>query len=472
MEQIHKSYPLEKLFAIIAVLAGLLMIMIEPPISGPDERVHFLNTYAVSTGQLIPKADNGVMVKEFPQNVVTFVEQHSAQFSGGQLEEKADFRDWYYDSWLPIAETEPVEITYWGIDSHAAGYIISGLGMMLFRILFLFLSPGLITTYNLIMAGKMANMFFYVLVCYFAIRITPNYKRLFFVLALMPMSIYQAASLNYDAILIPVCFLLFAFVLRVVRDEDYRISGQDICLVMAITFFLAGIKQVYLCLLLSLFGIPVERFKDKRQYIRCILLVLTTAAVTYGIHEFAMGPLDVVSTAEAAKMSEQLRYLIAHPFSIFTAIKNSLINYRGFYAISFVGVLGNLDINIPVYFHLLFWMVLAIVLIADSVHCSLTRKLKVLFAGGSILGVITSFLGIYLQWTSIMQGIGVDFVDGVQGRYFIPLTPFFLAIFAVKSLPNIKCWDSIQETVDGITMASGIASACVTVTVLILRFWI
>ena len=473
MNQIRKAYSLEKLFAIIAVLAGLLMIIIEPPISGPDERVHFLNTYAVSTGQLIPKASNGVMVKEFPQSVLSFVEQHSAQFGGSnQLEEKVAFRDWYYDSWLPTTEDESVEITYWDVDNHAAGYMVAGIGMMIFRILMSFLSPDFITPYNLIMAGKMGNLFFYVLLCFFAIRIAPNYKRLLFVLALMPMSIYQAASLNYDAVLISVCFLLFAFVLRVVRNEDYRISNRDIFLVMLITFFLAGIKQVYLCLLVALFGIPLKRFKDKKQYIRCIVLVLTTAAVTYGMHELAVGTLDVVPTAEAMKMSEQFNYVMAHPFGIFSAIKNSLVNYRGFYITSFVGIFGNLDINIPVCFHLLFWIVLAVVLIADSAHCALTLKVKALFMGGGILSGIASFLGIYLLWTSITQGIGVDLVDGVQGRYFIPLAPFMLTFFAVKAFPNFKCWNSIQESVDGITVVSGLASAAITVTVLILRFWI
>jgi uncharacterized membrane protein len=190
------------------------------------------------------------------------------------------------------------------------------------------------------------------------------------------------------------------------------------------------------------------------------------------MHELAVGTLDVVPTAEAVIMSDQLNYVIAHPFSIFTAIKNSLIDYRGFYLTSFVGIFGNLDINIPVCFHLLFWLVLIVTLIADSAHCALTLKVKAFFMGGGILSGIASFLGIYLLWTSIMQGIGVDFVDGVQGRYFIPLAPFMLTLFAVKAFPNFKCWNSVQESVDGITVVSGISSAVITVTVLILRFWI
>ena len=53
-----------------------------------------------------------------------------------------------------------------------------------------------------------------------------------------------------------------------------------------------------------------------------------------------------------------------------------------------------------------------------------------------VLGIITYgiFGGIYITWTAIQQGIGVNWVDGVQGRYFIPIAIYIP--LALSGLPK------------------------------------
>ncbi len=66
----------------------------------------------------------------------------------------------------------------------------------------------------IIYLARFANLLLYVLIVYSAIKLTPVHKWVFFLLALMPMTLYEAASLSADSFTIAVSFLLIALFLK------------------------------------------------------------------------------------------------------------------------------------------------------------------------------------------------------------------------------------------------------------------
>ena len=61
--------------------------------------------------------------------------------------------------------------------------------------------------------GRLMNLILSLLIIFLAIRITPIGKWTFFLLALMPKTLYMMASLSYDALVISTSFLLIALFL-------------------------------------------------------------------------------------------------------------------------------------------------------------------------------------------------------------------------------------------------------------------
>lgn len=463
----NTQFRYELVFVYIAAIVGALLILIEPPMTCPDENVHFYNSYALSTGQIFPQNTDGVLTHAIPQNYIEFCEANNIKYCG-KLAEKESFQELYLNSWLPVDNTETTDATYWAIDTNPVGYVVPAIGMAIFR-LFLRKSQSVI---NLLMAGKFMNLCVYIVICYLAIKTIPRYKRTLFLLALMPMSLYQAASINYDALLISTCFALLAYVLSVLeRKEDEKITKWDIAIVLGITVVLSGIKQIYAILLLILFAIPGKKFVSKKQHVECILSVLVVACVICVGYRWKISLLGASLTEKGEAMQQQLNYLFSHPTMICTIIKNSLLKNGEFYTTSFIGKLGQLDTNLPVMFLVVEGVALLAVIVYEWTENS-KWNVQVSIYGllSTALVFIMCFLALYVQWTSHMQGIGVDWVEGVQGRYFIPIAPFIVAAIPSFGSKKLEVINGNHAIINHITCVAGATSAIVTFFMLLLRY--
>ena len=70
------------------------------------------------------------------------------------------------------------------------------------------------------LGARIGNLLFFVAVLYLALRIAPVCRPVLFCLALMPMTIHQAASASADGPTIASAFLLFAYVLHLAKRLD------------------------------------------------------------------------------------------------------------------------------------------------------------------------------------------------------------------------------------------------------------
>lgn len=469
---ILKEYSEEKLFTIIMLITGLILIFLLPPMTTPDERAHFVNSYTISYGDIFPEYVDGKVGKYVNTDAITFMNENNLKYTG-KLETKYTFSEMYFDSWLPNSNTET---SFMSLGKHMEvnpiGYIISSTGMFFGRIASYILGEKFLSPYNSLLFGKMANLFFYVFIGAFAIKRTIYLKKTMIVLLLLPMNIYLGSTISYDAILIPICCLYFAEIMRLLRRNN-TIYKKDIMIICICAFFMVGIKMAYAPLLLLLLLIPKENYTSKKQYKICILSFLLVCFIAYFIPKFLLY-LSLNGQHQALETSIKLQYdyfskhFLEFPMIFF----NSLKQYYNYYLVSFYGKLGELDVNFPVPFLTLGIISLIFIIISESFEydkVKLKVKISILFIVSII--VIAIFLTMYLNWTPLVETVGGSLVSGVQGRYFSPLFLFIVTLFTNNLIKNKKIYNYSRKITGNLTMFMIFLNPIITIFVLLIRFW-
>ena len=110
-------------------------------------------------------------------------------------------------------------------------------------------------------ACRIANLAFFCLCCYFALKFSGKFKVIMFTLMSLPLMIFMAASCNSDSFLFGLMFLMFDTVLSENFDSIKAIIFA-LCLAVLTTC-----KRTYVVFFLLIFCIPKEKWtvqlKDK-----------------------------------------------------------------------------------------------------------------------------------------------------------------------------------------------------------------
>lgn len=472
VENEEEHFRPEKLFLMIAVLVGSLLVFLTPPMAAPDENTHFINAYAVSKGNFFADVEKGQIGVNMPKAYADFIDVNLKKYRS--FENKQTFTQYYFDSWL---KQDLSQETFYATplrNINPIGYLVSGLGMAIGDSF----GRSFNLPYNLLVFGRIFNLIFYISVTYFALKITPKFKRTMLLLSLMPMSIFLAASLSYDAIVIPISFLLFAYALRLITaPEGYLITKKDIATVLFIAFFLGGVKVAYLPFLLVLLGVPQKAFGTKKRYFICIASVAAVGLAAYAVPAIANQVATrgvVLDSAKYAAM--QKAYLESHLLEIPHIAFNTFKQFRLFYLAGFLGILGLLDTNFPVPVIIVFYLILLFTFLTDAFEAGHFKwNLKVLSLSAAVISILGMFYYMYINWTSLpnIVGVGADYVSGVQGRYLIPVALFVCLIFSNSLLQKhpFAHQSSVRRTADSIVFFTPVVLGLLTVATVLLRFW-
>lgn len=139
-----------------------------------------------------------------------------------------------------------------------------------------------------------------------------------------------------------------------------------------------------------------------------------------------------VSPIPGVSGSGQVKYILAHPLGFIRAIFNTFFtsNSNPLY-ISFIGVLGLLDISLP-FWITVGWFIVLIksigVIIKNTKKSLMDIRRKILFILTPILLLGALTLGLYITWTPV----GSKFVNGHQGRYLLPLFALLIPLIVYK----------------------------------------
>lgn len=430
----------ENFFLVAGIVFGISVVLITPPFQVADEHNHFARAYQVSEGHLVSTKQTFTANDRFgPYEYVNSVAFRQEEFvaSGGMLpisvadtfETASKGVEFYSDSKHSLYKTfallnKPLN-TDRKIFIHFANtavyspipYLPQSIGIAAGRLCDL--SP-LVLMY----LGRLTNLIGWLAIVYCALKLAPTIKHPLLLLALMPMTLFQASSLSADACVNGFSFLLIALTLKYAwQCEELRL--KDYGLLFAVSLVIALSKMAYLPLLGMLLLIPHRKNSPAKIHYLTISAIIGTGVIA-GILWTSVADGLYVPYVPYSSSRDQLRVIIENPAFYFRVIL-SILNIPGIDLVyEFIGILGWLDTRFPNWYYGLYLFVILVTTLSETEY-TIKKKpadyLMVLMClAASFLLVVTA---VYLYWTPV----GLDKV-AVQGRYFIPLSPLVIFLFS------------------------------------------
>ncbi len=459
---------LANLFVLLALIFGIIFIFLEPPFVCPDENAHFINICHISHGHLFASVENGFVGGYMTTEEYDFLQMYGGYFNGSGGAQ-FDFETMTEMS----ARTASEDLIFLGTPYTTINpfpYLLPSVFLMVMR----FLGVAL-NAYNSLIFSKIVNLIFYSFIIRWAIKKTGALPKTMFLLALMPMAIFQGASTSYDAYLIPSAFLLFAFATKILcADKGIVVKLEDIIGICIATLFVVGCKIAYAPLILILLSISIKKFGSVKRYLGCIGCVIAVCCIAYIIPTFINSSITSAYEAPLSELSAMQQNYFRENYMHFPKVIQATLNHFGGYWLeSFFGILGWLDTQFPRAFVLLFFIISTF---SAFVEASSTKKIPFSTRIFSLLGVGVFFVGtlytMYVEWNPLLVGIvGGDLAYGGQGRYFIPVALFVVIAFASPLLYQNHIGIKLQSFVARVAPVTSISYLMLTMMLLTVRYW-
>jgi len=399
----------ERLFAILWLLCLLSVAWLTPPLMAPDEPAHLMRADQLSQGELVGKVFDGgaggVIDGSIGRLFLVFLDYQKA---GAPPVPNEAYQAARRVRWLG----EPWQADFRNTAQYGPlPYLPQAAGLGIGRLFGLSLLDSYYLARGLAMAAALA-------LGAWALRLSSWIGPLGRIVLLMPMSLFLTASASQDGILIALGLLAAAIAGRAIeRDEAPSPILYAVAALAVATLAMARLPYATLALLFLL-----KPMRGRRAAAALVCVVLAVAAWQWAIADLRAaasfpGPDKVVDS------HRQFDGLLAEPARAWGVAAATLGDegMRDFYLHSIIGNLGWLTLPLALWAY--DWALWAFcgVWLSRCLAARHTRPLDMLLiwlAVGLAVGGI--FLGLYLTWTSV----GASIVEGVQGRYFLPLLGF------------------------------------------------
>ena len=447
---------LDRAFVFLALIFGNALIVINPPFQTADEAQHFFRAWQITQGEFISRvktpADEGGGI--LPSSLDAFWNRF--QPLAMHPERNTSVR-YILDSFKIPLQPEKKSLIPFGNTVHyiPTSYLPQCLGIALGRAL-------AVPIPMILYFGREANLLVFTLIGFFSLRWAPAIARPLFLLLLMPTMLCLAASVSADTLTDALAALFTALICRHFAAGPNSIDSKKILLLILVSIPLSVGKVVYVPLLALLLLIPAENFRGKARKTAVITLLVAVNLIALVAWVSSTSNLDTkISTRQNLSPHEQLNQFERHPLHFAKLLWNTGKDGGWFVCTTYVAVIGWMDLNFP--------PAIVIAYLALLIFCCWTAgdrpPLPPPGRGALIvLPVVTvSFLAIaflnLLYWTDV----GSNYVQGLQGRYFIPLTPplFLLACSLARRVPRPAPTLRLQKLLDFAAVTiSGIICAC------------
>lgn len=420
-KMLSKKVKLEYIYLVFALIIGSLFITFLPATQNPDSSADYLRSLEISEFHLTtPKNKNGITVRNTGR-------KFSSNISKLYVTENAE--GYKYSDFFKLAKLkfndEIVQYTYPTKALYAfVCYIPQAIGVGIGRLLNL-------TIYMQTIFGKICNYLFFVALIFLSIKFIPVKKELVLFISLIPMVIQEAASLSPDSMTIAtsICFVSF---ITYFRHGNTEFSNKYKTMLFIISILLSMCKIVYLPICFLIFLIPTSKYKSKKEkYIYCILLSLIVIVCNLSWLKFSSDYL--VAFAHRSDSSLQLKNILHNPIKYCFVILNTIDHYSIDWFVQLFGLnLGRYRVRTFSLFVMISLVITIRYVIKNdfkNVKKYIFNNLEKAFIGLITLGVIgLIFTSLYMQWTAPYNTV----VEGIQGRYFIPLILLISMLFMTE----------------------------------------
>lgn len=463
MENLEKKtkFNIYLFFIIAAALCGLMMSLIIPVSQVPDEYTHFeLMLRAYGAEKMY-----GEDLKEFyrPAGMESFNsgDAHSvngdAYFGSGMKSYSEGLFGYGFKPGITAVRFIP----------QAVGFFFG----VLFRL------PILICH----QLGELTALIFYILICLIALKKMPFKKEVLCFIMLMPMAMQEAASFSPDVTVNALCFLLTAMIFDF-KVREKKVGWKEILTFAVLTGIVLVAKEIYILVAFGIFIVPLDKFSLKlgqnfdlavfiKKYRFLFIGILIMIAVILGI---LCRDFRYVKVLYAAVLQ------LGRTFLLF---KNTLIGYKDFYLQTLVGSFGWLDSAVSYTFVTVFFMMLFFVNLFQSkksieLQSDFTTANRIYLVMLSAAIFVFVFISM-ISWSFYLAGVDfdggvaeyrsylyqIDYMLGVQGRYFIPFMPMLIvSLGRGNEAKSMKRYTVIQAVYYVISML-------IILRILYVRYW-
>ena len=406
----EKNIKVSTAFVVLALLLGSVSCFINVVLSKYDEHAHFWRAYELSAGTIVSGTG-----EELPESIFDVVINEDGVY---EIEDRASYKEMSEGFEIELHQENKTQKKVGATASLSPiSYIPQLIGITMGRILKL--KPLIIA-----LLGRFTNLLFYIIIIYISIKLMPKekWKDIIAVVGLLPMSIYLAASLSPDAIIISTIILGISYILNL-KYGKRNMRFIDSVLIGIIFMIPIMCKIVYFPIILLFFLLPKEKFKNIWQRILYLAIIICiTATVWFIWHKM---PAPVSEVILRTNVEEQTNFILADPLRDIYVAFNTVIHNTPEYYSTMVGG-WNTSITIISIFSIL----LAVVTLGkdekyiENENKKLWKRDKIILGIICLISTALIFGGMYSAWTRAQYII----VEGVQGRYFLPLLPAFLLI--------------------------------------------
>ena len=406
-----------KVFLLLYGALGAVYLGVIPFSMVPDESIHYFRAYEIADGNFISD--------------ITDAEGHAAYLISypWEWEDTKDHLITQYEVKEQMGLTEsPENDTGHSFNATALysplSYLPQSLGIAAAKI---FTNK----VWVLFLAGRLCNFAAIGALMAFAVHLMPYGKKYLILTALIPMNLHECISLAPDGMVTALVFLMIAFVLYLRERGKEPLNLRQLVLLYVMAVAISLYKIVYLPFCLLYFLIPREQFGSRKRYFVHVGGMMAAVLVFLGswmrISSRYLFPFNA-----GVDSGQQTHYILTRPFSYAGVVLNTLIGKATYYFDTMLGTrLGWLNVDVDRILLYLFAFVAVAALARDAVRRERADRpfvwLTVFILCSTVLLVLTS---LYVEWTAVQAPM----VEGVQGRYFIPLLlPLCLAVAGRRS---------------------------------------
>ncbi|MEG0910703.1 MAG: DUF2142 domain-containing protein [Ruthenibacterium sp.] len=422
-------------FLLVAGALGILYMLVFLPFGTPDETIHFGNAYYHSsfvfdTSQEglehyatekqdvdgnafyydLPARQGDEIISQFGSKHFSYqdallLQEHLSDYTGATDQTGSTM-------YMQASQISPI------------AYLPAILGLVLGRLIGL----GAV---QLVLFGRLFNFLFYLILCYFGIKLIPSHKQLLCVVALLPIALQQSVSYSYDTMATALTLFCVGYILNLALEKEH-VSLLNLLVLVPCGIGLIVAKGIYILVLLLCFIIPNSKFKKPRLAFGCKIALCILAFIGF-ISFYAV---SIFGDSNAAGQKFTLDLLFTAPGEALWMFWRTLIVQGDtlFYTL-FGKSLGWLDVNITALYAILFFLLVLYASIPAHDSPLLTTNVRCI-CGVTAFVICFSVLSVSLTWTAFSYYETNGVLWGLQGRYFLPALPLAMLAIPWKHVSN------------------------------------
>nr|WP_259756391.1 DUF2142 domain-containing protein [Lactococcus lactis] len=387
----------ERLFLLIAIIAGLAFAIVQPLFIEPDASYHFdKSTYLSNT--VVDRASADFPAEDYQSLPIPFTTVSSMMKNGTYYKN-------FFEKKLPVISKNKVA------DKRAIGtkwykdimHIVPALGVKLGHAIYPSIGSMVIT-------ARIFSLLFFIVSMYFIIKKLKAYKMLFTVISVSPVAIQLAASLSYDCFNYVACAWLIATLINLAIDI------KDMKKVTLVNFFTRVI--------LPTFAVYFSKSNSRLLFILLLLtfLVLITQKVNFQIKKW-----QAILTTMVVIALGIVFYVLKYHDQLRVVINKFIYTFmEPYYSVLTTQVIsGTTTVAVPAWFYPIQYTTLILLFLSYT-----KERVPRWFAWAGLFLNFMNLFGVLFRF-AINPDFTEHVITGPQGRYF---TVFLLLLAPIFTL--------------------------------------